>query len=373
MTEIVVTGLGAVSCHGTGVASLRAAVAAGRAAVPDKVADDAAHLGTPLIHAVPGAAGGHHPRRRAAAFAETAAAEALEQAGLAGAPAGRIGVVLGTCLGDGVAGTGPDDVVYGVAAAVGALLGRAGVNVSVSNACAAGGFAAGLAADLIRAGEADVVLAGGADAYSRVGWASMDRLGALDRERCRPFDRDRQGTVLGEGAGVLVLESAAHARARGATPLARLLGDGWSCDAGHLTAPEPDGTQIVRAITGALGGDRAVGAVIPHATGTPHNDRVESAALRTVFGADADRTPLYSLKPLVGHTGGASAALAAIVAVDILRSGSVPANVPVATPDPACAVYLPQDGPTPLRVPRVLVNAYAFGGNNSSTVWGCAA
>ncbi|GIF02262.1 beta-ketoacyl-[acyl-carrier-protein] synthase family protein [Paractinoplanes rishiriensis] len=382
MTEVVVTGLGAVTCHGTGVGALLAAVAAGRAATPDKLADDAAYVGAPLIHAVPGPVG-EDGRRRAGAFAATAAVEALRQAGLTGGGPGRgglgrgglgrVGVVLGTCLGDGVAGTGPDDVVYRVAATLGELLGRAGRNVSVSNACAAGGFAAGIAADLIRAGEADVVLTGGADAYSRVGWASMDRLGALDDVRCRPFDRDRRGTVLGEGAGVLVLESAAHAAGRGATVLARLLGDGWSCDAGHLTAPEPDGTQIVRAITGALGDNRAVGAVIPHATGTPHNDRVESVAVREVLGADAARTPLYSLKPLIGHTGGASAALAAIVAVDILRSGTVPANAPVENPDPECEVYLPQDGPTPLRLPRVLVNAYAFGGNNSSTLWGCAA
>jgi 3-oxoacyl-[acyl-carrier-protein] synthase II len=369
VTEVVVTGLGAVSCQGAGVRTLLTAMDAGRAASPTRLGDPSAHLRNPLIHAVPDPVPGTDEFGRAGALAVLAAVEALAQAGLAPAPAGaRIGVSFGTTLGDGVA---PVDGEPGfrVAAAVGRLLGRPGTNLSVSNACAASGFAVSMAADLIRAGEADVVVSGGADAYSRVGWACMDRLGALDPQRCRPFDIDRQGTVLGEGAGVLVLESAEHARARGAGVLARLGGDAWSCDAGHLTAPDDSGEQIVRATRAALGADMRAGAVVPHATGTAHNDRVESAVLRQVFGAALDEIPLFSLKPLVGHTGGASAALASVAAVGILQRGTVPANVAVDAQDPDCDVFLPQDGDTALTVPRVLVNAYAFGGNNSAIVW----
>lgn len=364
MTEVVVTGVGAVSCLGTGVAALTSAMADARVVLPEPVNDPPARLRMPLIHRVTEDPPGAAEWGRTGALAVVASREALDDAGLDPAVSTRIGAVVGTCLGDGVAAR-EGLPTFRAATAVGDLLGRAGVNISVSNACAAGGFALSMAADLIRAGELDVVIAGGADSYSRVGWACMDRMGALDPERCRPFDADRRGTVLGEGAGMLVLESSAHARARGARIRARLAGEGWSCDAGHLTAPEPTGAQIERAMREALGGRAEVGCVIPHGTGTVHNDQVESRALRAVLGSRLDEIPLYSLKPLVGHTGGTSAALGAVAAVTLLDHGKVPANVPIANQDPACAVHLPREAVS-LVTPRVLVNAYAFGGNNSS-------
>ncbi|MER6764765.1 beta-ketoacyl synthase N-terminal-like domain-containing protein, partial [Amycolatopsis sp. NPDC000746] len=311
MTDVVVTGLGAVCCQGAGVAALDRAMTAAVAAPPDTVPDKGAGLRIPLMHRAPDIAATGHDAGRAGRLAVTAAAEALADAGLT-TPHDRVVTVIGTCHGEALPrecrAEGDETPAFLVASAVADWLGGYAANTSVSNACAAGGYALTLAADLIAAGEADVVLAGGADAYSRVGWACMDRMGAVDPLCCRPFDAHRRGTVLGEGAGMLVLESAQYARARGAAVHARFAGAGWSCDAGHATAPDASGEQIERAMRQAL--TAAPGCVIPHGTGTVLNDRVESRALRAVLGTRADDVPLYSLKALIGHTGGASAALA---------------------------------------------------------------
>jgi 3-oxoacyl-[acyl-carrier-protein] synthase II len=306
---------------------------------------------------------------RASRLAVTAAGEALSDAGLrAGAVAGdRVGLVLGTCVGDlgheerrRTAGATGDAPVFAVASSVAELLGPAGAVCVVSNACASSGYALGIAADMIAAAEVDVALVGGADAFSRVMTACFHRLGTQDPVRCRPFGADRAGTVLGEGAGMVVLESEEHADGRGAAAHARLRTSGWSCDAHHPTAPEPSGTQIRRVMAAAAAGG-TLGCVIPHGTGTRLNDEVEGAALRSM----ASGVPLYSLKALLGHTTGASGVLAAVSAVLVLRARTVPPNVPVGEVDADVALAAE---PVPLAVPRVLVNAFAFGGNNVSLV-----
>jgi 3-oxoacyl-(acyl-carrier-protein) synthase len=263
------------------------------------------------------------------------------------------------------------------AAAVAAACGAAGEVVTIANACSASGYAVSVAADMIRAGEADVVLTGGAEGYSRVALGCFNRMGGVDPDHCRPFDTHRAGTVFGEGAGVLVLESASHARARGAThAYARLAGSGWSCDGHHLTAPEPSGGHILRAARHALaeaGVDaEAIGCVVPHGTGTRLNDVVESRVLADLLGPAAGATPLYSLKARVGHTGGAAGALAVLAAAMILDRGAVPPNGVLDEQDPECPVWLPHDGPVPLRGGHALVNAYAFGGNNVSVLLAAA-
>lgn len=385
MADVLVTGIGAVSCHGRGAAALWRAMSAARVRLPDRPADPLANMPLPLIYLVPEDLCAEHPGR-AAQFAVTAAVEALADAGLPASaadavPPGRLGVVLGSCMGEAglwerarypgsaVPGWNP---VFRLSAHVGEWLSVLGPAGDVANACAAGLFSIAVAVDMIRAGEADVVLAGGADAYSRTALACFNRLGAVDPVRCRPFDRHRAGTVFGEGAGVLVLESAQHAAARGARVRARVAGAALSCDAHHPTAPEPDGAQIGRTMREALaqsGGGR-VGAVVPHGTGTQLNDVVESAALRRTLD-DAAEVPLYSLKALLGHTGGAAAALAACAATMILGERVVPPNVPTAEQDPRCEVWLP-DAVVPLSAGRVLVNAYGFGGANASVVLAAA-
>ncbi|CAL9515135.1 Actinorhodin polyketide putative beta-ketoacyl synthase 1 [Streptomyces sp. enrichment culture] len=379
--EVVVTGVGAVTCHGAGAATLWRAMTAAGTRLPDRPADPYARMDLPLISLVPDP---DPAAERATRFASLAAAEALADAGLdAGAlAAARTAVVLGSCMGEpgsNERGRGGDDwsPPFRLASALAGELGLFATVHDVANACAAGAYALGIAADLVRAGEADVVIAGGSDGYSRVALGCFNRLGAVDPERCRPFESDRAGTVFAEGAGILVVESAAHARARGVpAPGApggalRLEGAAWSCDAGHPTAPRADGEQIVRAMREALGeAPDGVGCVVPHGTGTRLNDVLESRALLRVLGEGAARVPLYSLKALLGHTGGASAALAAVAAALILRHGEIPPNVPLKDQDPQCEVLLPQGAPVPLPATarRVLVNAYGFGGNNASLV-----
>ncbi|QFU90547.1 beta-ketoacyl synthase [Amycolatopsis sp. YIM 10] len=383
MNPVVITGIGAVSCRGAGADRLWQAMAEGAAKPPEPLTDPHAAMPVRLLHRV---ADGELPAPesgrigRASLLAIGAAREAIADAGLDLANEARPGIVTGTCVGDSglleswrCGGGVPGDETASPFAVTAALAGEFGVaahTATPGNACAAGGFALTMAADLIADGDAEVVLCGGADAYSRVMLGAFNRMGALDPVRCRPFDQHRRGAVFGEGAGMLVLESAGHAAARGQRPLATLDGSGWSCDAHHSTAPEPSGTQITRAMREALAAAAVnqVGCVIPHGTGTERNDVVESQALVSVVG---DQVPVYSLKALLGHTSGASAALAAVAAVLMLRHRRVPPNAPIGEQDPECKVKLPVDS-TELGGP-VLVNAYAFGGNNVSLVLGRAA
>jgi 3-oxoacyl-(acyl-carrier-protein) synthase len=300
-------------------------------------------------------------------------------------PADRVGVAVGTGVGDcslperarqdGVQPDGLDAFPFKVGSVLAGRLGLGGPVVSVSTACSASAYSVSLAVDMIRDGRADVVLAGGADGYTRVGVACFNRLGALDPERCRPFDAGRKGTIFGEGAAFLMLESESHARARGRDRHYGVIeGAGWSCDGHHATAPESHAVQIVRAMRAAFteaGLDPAdVGAVVPHGTGTPLNDVVESNALHQVLGPAAATLPVYSLKALLGHTGGAAGAFALLTALLMLDRGTVPPNIPLAEPDPQCELSLLSGAPLRSDPQHVLVNAYAFGGNNISVLVG---
>ncbi|MFF7793112.1 beta-ketoacyl synthase N-terminal-like domain-containing protein [Streptomyces sp. NPDC007991] len=377
--KVLITGLGAVSALGGGVDAFRRGLSAAHS-LPVETADPWAKVPVRRMYLVPGADDVPAPGR-VSGLAVRAAGEAMADAGLApgSLDATRTAVIVGTTLGDGAdderhrpAGTAHGgSSAYGVSAAVARAVGAHGAAPVVGNACAASGYAVAMGADLIRSGAADVVVAGGAEAQSRVALACFNRMGAVDPERCRPFDSERRGTVFGEGAAVLVLESAEHARRRGAGPYyAEVGGSGWSCDAHHITSPEPGGTQIRRAMAAALDdagiGPRDIGCVVPHGTGTELNDAVESEALAHLLAGDLDRTPLYSLKALIGHTGGAAGAFAVLAGALIARDREVMPNTPVRVPDPRCPVWLPDDGPVPLERPGVLVNAYGFGGNNIS-------
>jgi 3-oxoacyl-[acyl-carrier-protein] synthase II len=366
----LITGIGVMACTGRGADAFWAGLEAASSA-PSPAPDDGLEL--PPIYRAPD--DGRAPGR-VARLAWSAAREAVADAGLDGADTAGWHLVIGTGMGDAAtheaaARARAWSPAFDVASTLAACLGATGGATSTSNACAASGYAVAMAADLIRGGEAEVVLAGGAEAYSRVALASAARLKAVDPARCRPFDRHRRGTMIGEGSAMLVLESEAHARRRGAPrAYAEVAGTGWSCDAHHPTAPDPSGEQMVRAMREALARARAemedVGVVVPHGTGTQLNDRVEAAALRRALGSHDP--PLYSLKALVGHTGGAAGGLAVAAGALILRHGRVPPNVALDEQDPECPVRLPQDGPVEVGTPVAMVNASAFGGNNVSLV-----
>ncbi|MCX5415784.1 beta-ketoacyl synthase [Streptomyces sp. NBC_00059] len=378
--KVLITGLGAVSTLGSGVEAFRRGLRAADS-LPVETADPWADVPVKRMYLVPDTVMAP-PHGRVSAFAVQAAEEAMADAGLepASLDGSRTAVIVGTTIGDGAdderygaAGASTDgSSAYGVSAAVAAAVGARGPAAVVGNACAASGYAVAMAADLIRSGAADVVVAGGAEAQSRVALACFNRMGAVDPERCRPFDAERRGTVFGEGAAVLVLESAEHVRRRGAPDrgYAEVGGSGWSCDAHHITSPEPGGEQIRRAMAEALEeagiGAGDVGCVVPHGTGTELNDTVESEALAHLLDERLADTPLYSLKALIGHTGGAAGAFAVLTGALIAQAREVMPNARVRVADPRCPVWLPEDAPTPLDRPGVLVNAYGFGGNNIS-------
>lgn len=381
-TAALVTGAGVVTSAGVGKDEFWAAMQRGQA-MPTRAQDPHARMPLPLMYRIRGELPNTSspPAGRAARIACIAVHEALEDAGLdlAALPgASRVGFLVGTGMGSsdlaenaGADGQDLPDSPYTLVTEVAGWLGSLDHVSSVSNACAASGYAVAMAADMVRAGELDVAIAGGTEAYSRVALGCFNRLGAVDPERCRPFDAQRRGTVFGEGAGFVVIESLDHARGRGVHPELALTGSAYSCDAHHLTAPQESGEEIIRAMQGAL--RRAgrtgsqLGCVVPHGTGTELNDTTESMALAEVLGDQVGDVPLYSLKSLIGHTGGAAGALSCVAAVLIVRNSEVPASVPVHDLDQRCPVLLPT-GSTQLRAPHVLVNAYAFGGNNVSLV-----
>lgn len=401
MERVLVTGLGVVSCLGTDLDSYWAGLL-GASSKPAPVDDPAANMKNRLLYGIgpvpeppPDGAG---RSGRSATFAVHAGAAALRDAGLPvdddglvvdglGIPVdrARVGVAVGTGVGDcsipersrhdGSTVEGLEAFPFKVGSVLASQLALGGPMVSVSTACSASAYSVSLAVDAIRDGRADVVLAGGADGYTRVGVACFNRLGALDPERCRPFDAGRRGTVFGEGAAFLVLESESHARRRGRDRHYGVIeGTGWSCDGHHATAPDAGARQIVRAMQAALTeagvGPDEIGCVVPHGTGTPLNDVVESRALHEVLGPVAASLPVYSLKALLGHTGGAAGAFALLTAAMILDRGVVPPNIPIERPDPDCEIRLHDGAPLAAGPEHVLINAYAFGGNNISVVVG---
>lgn len=397
MERVLVTGLGVVSCLGSDLDSYWSGLLEATSK-PELVDDPDARMNNRLLYGIgpvptPSTEGAGHPGRTST-FAVRAGAAALRDAcvtvdtnGLSsagGVDPGRVGVAIGTGVGDcslseqaqqGERPDGLDAFPFKVGSVVADKLSLGGPTVSVSTACSASAYSVSLAVEAIQDGRADMVLAGGADGYTRVGVACFNRLGALDPERCRPFDATRRGTIFGEGAAMMVLESESHARSRGRDRHYGVVeGAGWSCDGHHATAPEAGARQIVRAMeeafTEAEVEPEDIDCVIPHGTGTGLNDVVESRALHEAFGPAAATMPVYSLKALLGHTGGAAGAFGLLTAALILDRGVIPPNMALDEPDPECAIDLPAGEPRATDPEHVLVNAYAFGGNNISVVVG---
>ncbi|MEV4443648.1 beta-ketoacyl-[acyl-carrier-protein] synthase family protein [Streptomyces sp. NPDC049577] len=263
-----------------------------------------------------------------------------------------------------------------VAGEVALDLGARGPSLAVSTACASGTTALGVARDLLRAGGCDIALAGGAEANrTRIPAICFHQMKALSR-RCadpaaasRPFDSDRDGFVLGEGAGLLVLERAGHARARGARVRARLAGYGASNDAHHITVPHPDGEGAARSLRTALAdADLAphdIGHVNAHGTGTRENDLTESRALRAVFPRVP---PVTSLKGALGHALGASGGIQAVCTVRALETGLVPPTANLDHPDPAIELDVVRKEARRVAPGAAVSESFGFGGHNAVLV-----
>ena len=324
-----------------------------------------------------------------------AAADAIADAGELGADPGRIAVVAGTGVGGlltleaqiatfvtkGAMRVSPFLVPMMMSNATAAFIaiqyGFTGPNFSVVTACAAGANALGEGARLVRAGDADVVIAGGSEAsIAPVGLAAFSRMGALSRRRddpahaSRPFDKDRDGFVMGEGAGFLVLERWDRAIARGARIHGAIAGYGRNTDAYHITAPSPGGEGAVRCMQLALedaGLTTAdIGHLNAHGTSTPLNDASEAEAVLKVF--DGTPPPISSVKGATGHLIGAAGAVELVISIEAIRKGILPPTINYEVPDPECDLdYIPNVA-RERRVQHVLSNSFGFGGQNASLV-----
>lgn len=338
---------------------------------------------------------------RATQLALAAADQAIEHAALTVTPGNqdRIGVVVGSGMGsldpivdalETLQMRGPQRVspffvpmmlADTPAAQISIAHGLCGPNLAVYTACATGNNAIGEAASIIRRGTADVILAGGTEAcILPLAFAGFGVIGAMSmrneepQRASRPFDLARDGFVTGEGAAVLVLESLAHAQARGATIYAELLGYGSSADAYHISMPAENGAGAVKAMCYALQDANlpptAIDYINAHGTGTQLNDEAETAAIKTLFGDRAYQIPVSSTKSMHGHLLGAAGALEAIICIQALRHGLIPPTINYETPDPDCDLdYVPNTA-RPANLSVVMSNGFGLGGHNATLILG---
>lgn len=317
---------------------------------------------------------------RASALLAAAAADLVARVTI-DAPAERVGIVVGTALGGveelerAVGGDrGPRAAARALydtpAHALAHALGARGPVLTVSTACASGATALGVGADLLRADRADLVIAGGYDPLCRFVMRGFDALRSLTRERVRPFDRRRSGLLLGEGAGLVLMARDGDGRRR--HRLGRLLGHASASDGSHIAAPDPQGRGLERSACLALAeaGVKAddVDFVSTHGTGTPLNDRIETAVIKRVLGARAQAVPLNSIKGGLGHTMGAAAALEAIMCLLAARDGVIPPTLGLEEADPACDLDYVAGSPRRGRLRLCLSTSLGFGGCNATLV-----
>ncbi|WP_321528000.1 beta-ketoacyl-[acyl-carrier-protein] synthase family protein [Sedimenticola selenatireducens] len=394
--RVVITGLGSVSALGLNTDQFWSSVKEGRSGILPLTGFDNAglkiNLGAqvrafdPTVHFfskdVP-------LLDRYSQFALVACREAIDQAGLAAASLGGAAAVIGT----GCGGKETDEATYdhlyrqqktrahpftipkgmpsAAASQVSMQLSIAGPVFTVSSACSSANHAIAQAALLIRAGVVDVAIAGGTDAPFTYGLLkAWEALRVVSSDNCRPFSADRSGLVLGEGAGMVVLESERHAKGRGASILARLAGSGMSADAGHITDPSAEGAA--RAIQAALKdaglNSQDVDYVNAHGTGTMANDRTETEALHRVFGSDAKSLMVSSTKSMHGHALGASGGLEFVATVLALCEGVIPPTINFTRPGEGCDLdYVPNTA-REKDIHVAISNSFAFGGLNAVQV-----
>lgn len=406
-TRVVVTGMGALSPVGCDVTTTFDNLKAGHSGISRITQFDPSNLATQIAGEVKGFDARAHfdvkeARRleRFVQFAVVAAREAIADAHLEITP--QDGEEMAVVIGSGIGGAlsipeqvrvletrGPRRVspffipmilVDTAPGQVAIEFGIKGPNMAIVSACATGGNAIGEAAEMIRRGDVKAAVCGGSEAALQpVVFAGFNVMGALStrneepEKACRPFDATRDGFVMGEGAGVLVLENAEYALARGARIYAEIVGYGNSADASHFATPDAEGEGIGRAMQWAL--KRAgfkpseIGYINAHGTGTRLNDGIETNAIKQVFGELAYNIPVSSTKSMVGHALGAAGALEAIFCVKALQEQTLPPTINYSTPDPACDLdYVPNSARRhSLRV--AMSNSIGLGGHNTSLIF----
>ena len=395
MHRVCVTGVGVVSALGLGQTCFRDGLNAGTSGIRPLDPPLSEQIRFPNVAAVPGYVPEDHFQKtelafldRFAQFAMLAADEAVTQSGIEWTEELREegAVVTGSSLG----GRGAEEQGYwelfhhkrtrvhpltialsmanAGASHISMKYGLRGAAYTVSTACASAAHAIGQAFWMVRSGAAPVAIAGGSEAPLFLGslkaWEAMR---VISKDTCRPFSADRSGLVLGEGGAMLVLEPLEAALARGARPLAEIVGFGMSSDASHLTLPSDAGaaSAMKRAIRDAGLALEQFGYVNAHGTATQANDRTETSAIRQVFGSLADRLPVSSTKSMHGHALGAAGALEAVASVLALRDGILPPTANYTTPDPECSLDVIPNVARRAEVEACLSNSFAFGGLNA--------
>ncbi len=245
-----------------------------------------------------------------------------------------------------------------------------GENLVFSTACSSGNYAVASGFDFIRSNKADYALVGGADGISRIVYTGFGRLLAVATDKCQPFDLNRQGMIPGEGAGMLFLESLESAQKRNAPIYAEISGCGMSCDAHHMTNPDPHSvaSAILKSLKAGGVNPGDIDYISAHGTGTIENDKAESAAYHEVFGHLKKRVPISSIKSMLGHTMGAAAALESIACCLAIKYGEIPPTINFENSDPFCDVDMVPNKSRRQEVNVVLNNSQAFGGNNVSII-----
>lgn len=404
--RVVITGLGCISPLGNDVQVTWQNIIDGQSGVSNITLYDTTDFTTSIAAEVKDFDGeqlfGNREARRmdrGTQFALAAAQQALEDAELeiTDANRDRIGAVIGTGIGGiqtlydqfhnyierGPSRVSPFLVPMMLPDTPGGIVaintGIRGINYAVVTACATGTNAIGEASEIIQRGQTDVMIAGGCEAgIVPLAMASLSKMGALassngDPKRAsRPFNLDRTGFVMGEGAGILILESLEHAESRGAQILAELVGYGSTNDAYHISAPAENGRGAALCMQMALEdaglNKDEIDYINAHGTGTPLNDKSETAAIKTVFGEQAYNVPISSTKSMTGHLLGAAGAVEAIFSIKSLREGILPATINYEVPDPECDLdYIPNE-PRFQQVNFVMSNSFGFGGHNATII-----
>ncbi len=405
--RVVVTGLGAVTALGHDVDQFWASLLAGKCGIERVTHFDPTNYGSQIGAEVKDwdAAKYMDPKEarrndRYTHFGFVAARQAVTDSGLvmANEDGDRVGVIIGSGIGGMytyetqlkvLAERGPRKVSpFTIPSLIGNMCsglvaieyGARGPNFGIVSACATGTHALGEAWHAIRRGDADVMIAGGSEAaITPFAYASFCAMKAMStrndapQQSSRPFDKNRDGFVMGEGAGVLVIETLEHAHARGARIYCELVGYAATCDAFHITQPDPDGKGLSLAMKRAL----AVGGVAPesvdyinaHGTSTPYNDKFETLAIKKIFGDHARRVAISSTKSMTGHLLGAAGGIESVVSVKTIQTGMIAPTINLTDPDPDCDLdYVPNVART-AKVRTVLSNNLGFGGQNAAVVF----
>ena len=407
--RVVVTGMGVLACNGNNTTQFWDALKAGRHGIAKFTTIDSAKHKTRFggevrldnVALVIGDPKQAKRKDRFVLLALHAAHEAMEQSGLDfknWANPFRVGCVVGSGIGGlktieeecaTMAARGPSRVspmlvpkmiVDSAAGDISIVYGAKGPNYSITTACATGSHCLGAAFHHIRHGLCDVMITGGAEApITDLGVAGFNAITALSTRNSspetasRPFDKDRDGFVIGEGAGVLVLEELEHAKKRGAVIFGEVVGFGCTGDAYHETAPDPTGAGGVGCMQMALADAKLspeqIGYINAHGTSTKYNDAGETMVIKTVFGAHAKKLPVSSTKSMTGHTLGAAGGIEAIASLLALRDGILPPTINYATPDPDCDLDYVPNVARKQQAEYALSNNLGFGGHNASVIF----